>query len=50
MANAFSLSSVSVRQNHSVAQLLAQVAEVETLSYQVLQWKDVGSSLLSDSS
>lgn len=36
-------------QNNSVAQLLAQVSEVETLSNQVLLWKEVGSSLLTDS-
>ncbi|XP_044023031.1 HAUS augmin-like complex subunit 2 isoform X2 [Siniperca chuatsi] len=36
--------------NTSLAQLLAQVAQVETLSNQVLQWKEVRSSRLSDSS
>ncbi|KAF7641298.1 hypothetical protein LDENG_00285930 [Lucifuga dentata] len=39
-----------VQLNTSFAQLLAQVAEVESLSNQVLQWKEVRSSLLSDSS
>uniref|UniRef100_UPI003AB0A9D2 HAUS augmin-like complex subunit 2 n=1 Tax=Centroberyx gerrardi TaxID=166262 RepID=UPI003AB0A9D2 len=38
------------RLNASLAQLLAQVVEVENLSYQVLQWKEVRSSLLTDSS
>ncbi|KAM7375660.1 hypothetical protein PAMP_005449 [Pampus punctatissimus] len=33
-----------------LAQLLAQVVEVESLSNQVLQWKEVRSSLLSDNS
>ncbi|KAM7402840.1 hypothetical protein PAMA_003660 [Pampus argenteus] len=33
-----------------LAQLLAQVVEVESLSNQVLHWKDVHSSLLSDNS
>ena len=37
-------------QNSSFDQLLAQAAEVESLSSQVLQWKEVRSSLLSDSS
>ncbi|CAK6980493.1 HAUS augmin-like complex subunit 2 [Scomber scombrus] len=36
--------------NSSLSQLISQVAEVETLSNQVLQWKEVRSSLLSDSS
>ncbi|XP_042276346.1 HAUS augmin-like complex subunit 2 isoform X2 [Thunnus maccoyii] len=36
--------------NSSFDQLLAQAAEVESLSSQVLQWKEVRSSLLSDSS
>ncbi|XP_038577378.1 HAUS augmin-like complex subunit 2 [Micropterus salmoides] len=34
----------------SLAQLLAQVAEVESLSNQLLQWKEVSGSRLSDSS
>uniref|UniRef100_A0A3B4V4Q7 HAUS augmin like complex subunit 2 n=1 Tax=Seriola dumerili TaxID=41447 RepID=A0A3B4V4Q7_SERDU len=36
--------------NTSLAQLLAQVAEVQSLSNQVLQWKEVVSSLQSDTS
>ncbi|XP_023286194.1 HAUS augmin-like complex subunit 2 [Seriola lalandi dorsalis] len=36
--------------NTSLAQLLAQVAEVQSLSNQVLQWKEVVSSLQSDPS
>ncbi|XP_077421262.1 HAUS augmin-like complex subunit 2 isoform X2 [Vanacampus margaritifer] len=36
--------------NTSVCQLLALASEVETLASQLLRWKDVRSSLLSDSS
>ncbi|XP_018544306.1 HAUS augmin-like complex subunit 2 [Lates calcarifer] len=36
--------------NTSLAQLLSQVAEVQSLSNQVLQWREVGSSLLAESS
>ncbi|XP_061781136.1 HAUS augmin-like complex subunit 2 [Nerophis lumbriciformis] len=37
------------RLNSSLAQLLALVAEAETLANQLLQWKDIHSSLMSDS-
>ncbi|KAM3870917.1 HAUS augmin-like complex subunit 2 [Diretmus argenteus] len=39
-----------VKLNNSLAQLLSQVMEVENLSNQVLQWKEVHSSLLSEGS
>lgn len=41
------LNSLSLSQNTSLAQLLAQVVEVESLSNQVLCWQE-GSSRISD--
>lgn len=40
----------SLYQDTPLTQLLAQVVELQTLSSQVLQWREVGSSLHSDSS